>query len=220
MKFVIASSARTGSHYLLYTLRDAGINVCPSEPFWITNRHKFKTNNYYDHVDYASVVLKQYDGFKIIFNHTMQLQEMCNANNAKLIVLKRNNLHAQLASYIIFALTNGTGDVNSYKGWTSTSKKMTYSKELVANIPFFDHRIDSILYSNYLTDNFFPKHENYLTTVVYEHMEDSKKILEDHFKVKLDLNNPPESNIGDYFTNPDEFISDIDHRIKMLSDCF
>lgn len=216
-KFVIMSMARSGSHAVVHSLANAGLNVCLTEPYWMGSRHK--TNYPYNHIAYSKDLFMQYDGFKIIFNQTQQLKEICEENNAGLILIRRKSLLHQIASYIKFAHGHGGKDTSTYKGWTSTGA-MEFTNDLIDNIPFFTERVDNMIYGNYLIDNVYINYPNYVTTICYEEPEKSNDMLCGYFHRDISINIAPQEPLSSYFTNPDDFISAIKSRTKMLSDCF
>jgi len=214
-KFIICSQPRTGSHAVLNAIRASGMNPCPSEPFWIETRIETDVS-YYDHVAYSSAVLNKYDGFKIILGHTQQLQDICSANNAALIALRRVDLYAHLASYIIFLLTSPGVSTESFNDWTSGGRNLRWDKDLIKNIPFFNHHIDKIIYNNWLIDNVLPTYRNYAFTIEYENMSKSNALLSVYLGKKIELVDPPVVGLDHYFTNPEDFISYINQRLEQL----
>jgi len=207
-KFVVCSLPRTGSEALMKALAASGNVVCKSEPFWLPQRRKMNlTINPYDHIGLAKKLFEEYDGFKIIIHQTMQLKEICDENNAGLILIRRNDHLATLASLIILMNNNddryfqvGPLFAKSYETWTSTSRKMVYDpngKMLV----WLNSMINQILYANYLIDNVFPTYSNYVTTINYENPTPGVKALKEYFGVEIPLILAPSRPLSDYFVN-------------------
>jgi len=220
-KFIVGFVPRTGSNALMSSLSAAGKSVCDGEPFWIAQRRKMNLiDNFQDHIGLTKKLLEKYDGFRIIINQTKQLKEMCNENNAGLILIRRNDYLATLASQIILLANNsvkyyqaGQLSPKSYDTWTSTSRKMVYdpnNKMLV----WLNEHIDQMLYANYLIDNIFPAYSNYVTTINYENPTQGLKDLEEYFSMKIPLTLAASRPLSDYFVNHEEFKSDIEAKIK------
>ena len=222
-KFIVGFVPRTGSNALMSSLSAAGKSVCDGEPFWQAQRRKMNLiDNFQDHIGLTKKLFEKYDGFRILINQTKQLKEMCIENNAGLILIRRNDYLATLASQIILLAKNnvkhyqyqdGQLSPKSYETWTSTSKKMIYdpnNKMLV----WFSEQINQMLYANYLIDNIFPTYANYVTTINYENPIQGLNDLEEYFGVKIPLTLAPSRPLSDYFVNHEEFKSDIEARIK------
>jgi len=222
-KFIVGFVPRTGSNALMSSLSAAGKSVCDGEPFWQAQRRKMNLiDNFQDHIGLTKKLFEKYDGFRILINQTNQLKEMCNENNAGLILIRRNDYLATLASQIILLAKNnvkhaqyhdGQLSPKSYETWTSTSKKMVYdpnNKMLV----WLSEQINQMLYANYLIDNIFPAYSNYVTTVDYENPIHGLNDLEEYFGMKIPLILAPSRPLSDYFVNHEEFKSDIEYRIK------
>ena len=220
-KFIVGFMPRTGSNALMSSLSAAGKSVCDGEPFWLPQRRKMNLiDNFQDHIGLTKKLFKKYDGFRILINQTNQLKEMCNENNAGLILIRRNDYLATLASQIILLANNsvkhyqaGKLSPKSYDTWTSTSKKMVYDpngKMLV----WLNEGINQMLYANYLIDNIFPTYSNYVTTINYENPANGLNDLEEYFGIKIPLTLAASRPLSDYFINHEEFKSDIEDRIK------
>ena len=227
--FVVCSLPRTGSEAVMKAIAAAGKTICKSEPFGHTQHRLFRNKmniNAYDHVGLAKKLFKEYDGFKIIVHTTMQLREICDENNAGLILIRRNDYLATLASLIIF--TNGNDDryyeagpltqrgynwqtSDSYETWTSTSRKTVYDPNEAS---WLNSQINKIFYANYLIDNIFPTYSNYVTTINYENPAPGLKDLKEYFGMEIPLMLAPSRPLSDYFVNHEEFKSDIEDRIK------
>ena len=206
-KFIICGQPRAGKTTVLNAIRDSGINACQFEPFWIESRTKINVScSYYDHVAFSSSVLNQFDGFEIVLGHTQQLQEICNANNAGLIAVRRRDLYVHIASYIMLLV-----------GWAGgRNRNLCWNEDLIKKIPFFNHHIDKIIYNNWLIDNVIPTYKTYALTIEYENMSDSSDLLSTYLGKRIELVNHPPADLSHYFTNPDNFISDIDQRLEQL----
>ena len=220
-KFIVGFVPRTGSNALMSSLSAAGKSVCDGEPFWPAQRRKMNLiDNFQDHIGLTKKLFEKYDGFRILINQTNQLKEMCNENNAGLILIRRNDYLATLASQIILLANNsvkyyqaGQLSPKSYDTWTSTSRKMVYdpnNKMLV----WLNEHIDQMLYANYLIDNIFPAYSNYVTTINYENPTQGLKDLEEYFSMKIPLTLAASRPLSDYFVNHEEFKSDIEAKIK------
>ena len=220
-KFIVGFVPRTGSNALMSSLSAAGKSVCDGEPFWLAQRRKMNLiDNFQDHIGLTKKLFEKYDGFRILINQTNQLKEMCNENNAGLILIRRNDYLATLASQIILLANNsvkyyqaGQLSPKSYDTWTSTSRKMVYdpnNKMLV----WLNEHIDQMLYANYLIDNIFPAYSNYVTTINYENPTQGLKDLEEYFSMKIPLTLAASRPLSDYFVNHEEFKSDIEAKIK------
>jgi len=231
-KFVVCSLPRTGSTAVMKSLATAldadnsfGNKVCESEPFWLPQRREMNlTTNLHDHVGLAKKLFEEYDGFKIIINQTMQLREICDENNAGLILIRRNDYLATLASLIIMLTIGpelasgrcfkaGLLSPKSYQTWTSTRKKMVYNPN-DKTLAYLNYQINQILYANHLIDNVFPTYSNYVTTINYENQTPGIEALEEYFGVEIPLMLAPSRPLSDYFVNHKEFKSDIEDRIK------
>ena len=231
-KFVVCSLPRTGSTAVMKSLATAldadnsfGNKVCESEPFWLPQRREMNlTTNLHDHVGLAKKLFEEYDGFKIIINQTMQLREICDENNAGLILIRRNDYLATLASLIIMLTIGpelasgrcfkaGLLSPKSYETWTSTRKKMVYNPN-DKTLAYLNYQINQILYANHLIDNVFPTYSNYVTTINYENQTPGLEALEEYFGVEIPLMLAPSRPLSDYFVNHKEFKSDIEDRIK------
>lgn len=210
MKFIVSSLPRTGSEALMHALSDSGLNVCPGEPFYIDNDLITGVDRR-DHIKFTKKIFEDYDGFKIIIGHTMQLLDMCEQTNSKLILLKRNDFFAFIASYMGL-LTGSMGkDPSSQETWTSSGKEMIYKP-----IPFMNHIIDKFLYHNYLIDQVYNHSTSYLTTVHYENPQSGITDLENYFNREINLQLTPNPPLSKYFLNHEEFKSDIEERLKKL----
>ena len=226
-KFIVGFVARTGSNALMTALSAAGKSVCNGEPFWLAQRRKMNLiANPHDHIGLTKKLFKEYDGFRIIINQTMQLKEICDQNKADLILLRRNDYLATLASQIILLTNNsvkyykaGLLSPKSYTTWTSTNRKMVYDpNDKILGSGHWPNRITSqlnqILYTNYLIDNIFPTYSNYVTTINYENPAPGLKDLKEYFGMEIPLMLAPSRPLSDYFVNHEEFKSDIEDRIK------
>ena len=211
-KFIISSLPRTGSEALVHSLANAGLNICPSEPFNIDSTTISGVDRY-DHLAFTRKIFESYDGFKIIIHHTMQLLDMCEKNDAKLILIKRNNYLSSIASYI--GLLRGKigidDDSSKHETWTSAGKGMVYEP-----IPFINHTLDRFLYHNYLIDHVYNQHECYLTTIHYEDPSRGISDLENYFECDIDLNLKQNTPLSEYFVNHEEFKDDIEKRLKKM----
>ena len=231
-KFVVSSLPRTGSTAVMKSLAAAldddtsvGNKICKSEPFWLAQRHEMNLiTNLHDHVGLAKKLFEEYDGFKIIINQTMQLREICDENNAGLILIRRNDYLATLASLIIMltigpelasarAFKAGLLSPKSYETWTSTRKKMVYNPN-DKTLAYLNYQINQIFYANHLIDNVFPTYSNYVTTINYENQTPGLEALEEYFGVEIPLILAPSRPISDYFVNHEEFKKDVEDRIK------
>lgn len=192
------------------SLSKSGLSVCPNEPFYVTNNDMWDVNRY-DHVAFASKIFESYDGFKIIIGHTMQMIDMASKNNARIILLKRNDYLKSLASYIVLMSGSRIDDSSTFETWTSTGRNMIYKPT-----PFTDHMLDKFLYQNYLIDHVYNQHECYLTTVNYEDPIPGISVLENYFECDIDLQLKQNVPLSEYFVNHEEFKDDIEKRLKKL----
>ena len=211
MTFIVSALPRTGSEALIHALLNSGLNVCPNEPFYVDN-NLIPGVDRHNHIEFTRKILEDYDGFKISLGHTMQLLDMCEQTNSKLILLRRNNFYAFIASYIGLLTGNMGKDSSSQETWTSSGKEMIYEP-----MPFIDHIIDRFLYYNHLIDSVYNSHESYLTTVHYEDPLSGITDLENYFNREINLQLTPNPPLSKYFLNHEEFKLDIEKRLKKLS---
>ena len=209
MKFILYALPRTGSSTVIRSFGKSGINVYLDEPFF-DGCPKLVDANRLDHIEYSKKLFEKYDGFKIMSNQTMQLLDICDKNNAGLILLKRDYL-STIASFIGLITKNMGNDPTLYNTWTSTGKGMVYDPE---KIPFLNSNLQRFLYHNYLIDNIFNKSKNYITTIQYENPNQSKEDLKNYFGKDIHLDVMTPTPLNSYFVNPEEFKSDIKNRIK------
>ena len=222
-KFILYSLSRTGSSAIMRALTAAGINHC-DVPFWMHQRRNMNlTTNPHNHIEWSKKVFEKYDGFKIAFKQSLQLKEICDENNASLVLVRRNDYLATLASQIIFGNdpNNLNGKYNkvgqmsakSHETWTSTSRKMVYDPN-DRMLAWLSYQIDDLFYGNYLIDNIFPAYSNYVTTINYENPANGLKDLKEYFGVEIPLTLAASRPLSDYFVNHEEFKSDIEAKIK------
>ena len=220
-KFILYAYPRTGASAIMTALTAAGINHC-HVPFWMhQSRNMNLTTNPHNHIELSKKLFEKYDGFKIEFKQSLQLKEICDENNAGLVLVRRNDYLATLASQIIFGNDpnnlNGKYDKGlsnkSYETWTSTSRKMVYDPN-DRRLGWLSYQIYDLFYGNYLIDNIYPAYSNYVTTVDYENPMHGLNDLEEYFGVKIPLTLAASRPLSDYFVNHEEFKSDIEARIK------
>tara|TARA_R110000868_G_scaffold277530_2_gene537328 strand:+ start:2889 stop:3569 length:681 start_codon:yes stop_codon:yes gene_type:complete len=218
MKFILYSLPRTGSSCVIRSFSKSGINACLEEPFFDGSSKLVATDRLrsiavdadrLDHIEYSKKLFEKYDGFKILSNQTMQLLDICDKNNAGLILLKRDYF-STVASLIGLLTENMGHDPSTYNTWTSSGKGMIYDP----NIPFFNITLKRFLYHNYLIDNILNKSKNYVTTIQYENPDQSKKDLENYFGKEIIFDIMKPTSLDSYFINVDEFISDIENRLR------
>jgi hypothetical protein len=73
-----------------------------------------------------------------------------------------------------------------------------------------------MIYGNYLIDNVYSQYPHYVTTIFYENPEPSVDILRGYFHRDLNLDITSNSSLGSYFTNPEDFVTSIEKRLKKL----
>lgn len=205
-------SPRTGTTALQYSMENSGLNVCPGDPFYIGSDQFVAVTNRHDHCSLAAKVFTEYDGFKIILNHSLQILEMAEKNDAKLILTRRHDFLSFMASYIGLLNHNIGPDPYSYEGWTSSGKQMIYKP-----IPFVEHTIDKFLHYNHMIDEVYSQHKNYLTTIHYEDPSNGIADLENYFDREIDLQLAPNVSLSEYFVNHEDFERDMK---KILKDVF
>ena len=221
-KFILYAYPRTGASAIMCALAAAGINHC-NTPFWMHQQRKMNlTANPHNHIELSKKLFEKYDGFKIEFKQSLQLKEICDENNAGLVLVRRNDYLATLASQIIredpnnlYAYEGKFGQLSnkSYKTWTSTSRKMVYDPN-DRRLGYLSYQIDALFYFNYLIDSVFPTYSNYVTTINYENQTPGLEALEEYFGTRIPLTLAPSRPLSDYFVNHEEFKSDIEDRIK------
>lgn len=218
-KFVILGPPRTGTCALRYSLIHSGLSVCPGEPFFADGFKDFTSVNRHNHLRYSDEIFKDYDGFKIIVGHSEQVLDICTQNNAKLILTRRHNFLSFMASYYVLvtgqhpkAGKNTGANPESYSTWTSSGNGVVYKP-----LPFMNHVVDKFLYYNYLIDNVWNKHENYLTTIDFEDVTKGVSDLENYFDISINLNITSNTLLSKYFINHEEFRLDVENRMKIIT---
>lgn len=220
-KFVILGLPRTGTCALRNSLSNAGLNVCPDEPFFADSVKYFTTPYRHDHLQYSQKIFSRYDGFKIIAGHSEQVLDICELNDAKLILTRRHNFLFFMASYYMLLTGQNTnitaarrGDQSnmlSYDTWTSSGNKAVYKPN-----HWIDHVVDKFSYYNYLVDNVYNQHKNYLTTVGFEDVTEGVSDLENYFDRPISLDITSNTSLAKYFVNHEEFEEDIKRRQKLI----
>jgi len=217
-KFVILGLPRTGTCALRHSLIDSGLSVCPGEPFFAEEFKNFTSIHRHNHLKYSGEIFKDYDGFKIIVGHSEQVLDICAQNNAKLILTRRHNFLSFMASYYVLVTgqhkrtgKNTGSNSESYSTWTSTGNEVIYKP-----LPFMNYVVDRFLYYNYLIDNVYNKHENYLTTIDFEDVTKGVSDLENHFDIPINLNITSNTLLSKYFINHEEFRLDVENRMKII----
>jgi len=230
--FVIMGLPRTGTCALRHSLINSGLKVHPGEPYFATDVAIEGASYRHDHIAFSKKLFSSYDGFKIIVGHSEQVLDMCEQNNAKLILLKRNNFLAFLASYYIlvsgkhnfsalglekdvphkrYRQTSSKIVTESFSTWTSTGNEVVYKP-----LPFMNYSVDKFLYYNYMIDNVYNQHKNYLTTVDFEDVTKGVSDLENYFDRPINLDITSNTTLSKYFVNHEEFKEDIERRIKLI----
>lgn len=220
-KFVILGLPRTGTCALRHSLMRAGLSVCPDEPYYIDGFKNMTAAYRHDHLRYSKKIFNEYDGFKIIAGHSEQVLDICALNDAKLILTRRHNFLFFMASYYMLLtgqnanITEARGgkrsNMLSYDTWTSSGNKAVYEPNR-----WIDHVVDKFSYYNYLVDNVYNQHKNYLTTVDFEDVTKGISDLENYFDRPIDHNITSNTSLAKYFVNPEEFEEDIKHRQKKI----
>lgn len=219
-KFVIYCCPRSGSNALIHALKNADLKVDLDEPFTLMNINDKKSKSHMplDHIGHSVNLFKSFDGFKILHRQTEVLREICEKSDAKLILLKRNDLYAQIASWVCLMLRDTLPDSSSHATWTSSGLNTLYDPEaLDVRFGSFDVALHHFIRGNYIIDNVLINYPSYLTTVCYETPNQGLNDLREYFDRDINLNLAPNQPLKNYFVNHKEFESDIKSRIDRLN---
>lgn len=219
-KFVIYCCPRSGSNALIHSLINSDVKIGLEEPFTLSDKNDkiFSENMSIDHLKSSRNLFETADGFKILHRQTEVLREICEENNAKLILLKRNDLNAQIASWIVLMTRNILPLSDSYNTWTSTGLKMKYDPDILdKRFGSFDIVLHHFMRGNHLIDNVLINYPSYLTTICYENPEPGVSVLGSYLKRDIELSIPSNKTLDNYFVNHKEFESDIKTRIQRLT---
>lgn len=211
---------RSGSNALVHALKNAELRVDLDEPFTLMNINdkQAKAHMHLDHIQQSRELFKTLDGFKILHRQTEVLREICEKNHAKLILLKRNDLYAQIASWICLMSRDKLSDSGSYETWTSSGLNTLYDPDVLdKRFGSFDVALHHFMRGNYLIDNILTDYPSYLTTVCYENPSDGLNVLKEYFNRDIDLKMGPNTPLKEYFVNHEEFEMDIKTRIEKLN---